>query len=565
MTHQRFDSGRAAGRILARTLLAGALLFASSAFAQSGASENVTWNCTGSPCPWGQSLGNPALVWPDDVGATRIRHGYTTTRPIYLPAARANGATIWVDSGSANVFAGTPSASSHRWLATVNVGEFYEISGLAADEVLSVQNDYSAFSYQIDLPEPLPPQEPEEPGPDPDPQPAAHLVTWNCTGSPCPWGSSLGGYALVWPNDVGATSVRHGYTTTEPVYLPSTRANGATIWIDSGSANLFAGTPGAASHRFIATVNAGEHFEVSGVAAGEVFSVQNDYNSFTYQIELPAAPPDDPEEPGTQDPPGSTGSEVVTWSCTGYPCPWGDSLTADAIVWPTAAQPFNTRHGYTTSKGVYLPAAEANGTQIWIDAGTATVYAGTPGAASHRVLATLTAGNSYTVAGAVTGEGVSVQSDSHFAYRFTLGQLPEEPEEPGVIHADLATWRCNTPGCTDDNWYGAVINWPSWAAYHNNNRAGDQSRSVFSQATNQPLYPYMGAWANGCQVEVKSGTVLIIEWQRGTDEWRETWLNPGETHTISLQSGEDGAMIEAEDYSPGFSVKLTNCTPQPVQ
>ncbi len=72
----------------------------------------------------------------------------------------------------------------------------------------------------------------------------------------------------------------------------------------------------------------------------------------------------------------------------------------------------------------------------------------------------------------------------------------------------------------------------------------------------------MGAWANGCTVTATAGQVLIIEWQRGTDVWREIWLREGQSHVISLTGPEDGAMIEAEDNSPGFSATLTNCIPR---
>ena len=74
----------------------------------------------------------------------------------------------------------------------------------------------------------------------------------------------------------------------------------------------------------------------------------------------------------------------------------------------------------------------------------------------------------------------------------------------------------------------------------------------------------MGSWANGCKVTAQSGIVLIIEWQRGSEAWRETWLNPGETHVIQLTSPENGAMIESYDNAPQFSVTLQNCTPQPL-
>jgi hypothetical protein len=83
-------------------------------------------------------------------------------------------------------------------------------------------------------------------------------------------------------------------------------------------------------------------------------------------------------------------------------------------------------------------------------------------------------------------------------------------------------------------------------------------------ADGTPLYPYMGSWAQSCEVTAESGVVQIIEWQRGTDVWRETWLYPRQSHVIDLVSPEDGAMIETYDGSPGFSVSLRNCTPQPI-
>jgi hypothetical protein len=111
---------------------------------------------------------------------------------------------------------------------------------------------------------------------------------------------------------------------------------------------------------------------------------------------------------------------------------------------------------------------------------------------------------------------------------------------------------------------GAVISWPEWSAYPNNSRPGSSSRTVYTEA-GDILHPYMGAWADGCEVTAQSGQVLIIEWQRGTNVWTEIWLSPGQTHTISLTGLQDGAMIEAEDYSPGFSVVLDNCNPEPVE
>jgi len=79
------------------------------------------------------------------------------------------------------------------------------------------------------------------------------------------------------------------------------------------------------------------------------------------------------------------------------------------------------------------------------------------------------------------------------------------------------------------------------------------------------LYPYMGAWANGCEVTAVGGPVLIIEWERGSEVWREKRLARNETYVITLTGSENGAMIESED-GPGryFAVTLKNCDPQPV-
>jgi hypothetical protein len=206
---------------------------------------------------------------------------------------------------------------------------------------------------------------------------------------------------------------------------------------------------------------------------------------------------------------------------------------------------------------------------IAIATGTATAYAGLPGASSHRVLATITPGDPYEIEGVSASEVVSVQSGEFFTYEITAGE-PGEPEEPGepwepgdAIQSLLAFWHCNIPECDGSPWSSAVISWPSWAAYQSNNRSGNSSRSVFSHE-GKPLYPYMGSWADGCEVTAVSGTVLIIEWQRGTDVWRETFLEPGQTHVIDLAAPEDGAMIESFEGSPGFSVTLQNCNPQPL-
>jgi len=153
-----------------------------------------------------------------------------------------------------------------------------------------------------------------------------------------------------------------------------------------------------------------------------------------------------------------------------------------------------------------------------------------------------------------------VQSDAPFSYRVQLRDTDPTTGDD-VVHAIAASWVCNVPTCSGAPWTGAVINWPDWAAYPDNARAGFQSRSVFA-SDGTPLFPYMGRWAEGCEVTDVSGPVLIIEWQRGTDVWRETLLQPGQSHTIHLVPPEDGAMIETLDAVSSFSVSLKHCTPQ---
>jgi len=165
---------------------------------------------------------------------------------------------------------------------------------------------------------------------------------------------------------------------------------------------------------------------------------------------------------------------------------------------------------------------------------------------------------------ALPGPTPSTSSATNVAAQDAPGSLAEPAAAGDPIDAVLALWRCNIPECNSPDWTGAVITWPDWAAHHSNARSGDQSRAVFAEESGEPLFPYMGSWADGCEVTAVSGTVLIIEWQRGTDDWRETLLEAGETHVIDLVTPEDGAMIEGENASPGFSVSLQNCDPQPI-
>lgn len=537
-------------RLAAALLVTFASLLATHARAQaanvSGQSEYATWNCTGAACPWGAQLGGQALVWPAGAGNGRL--GYTVDRGIYLPAAQANGMTISLEWGVAGVYAGLPDASSHRELATLWGGSSYRIEGLAEGEVLSVQGG-GQFGYVLIPVDPT--------------LLASQEITWTCTSSPCPWGPALTGQAVAWPASATPSQQRLGYTTSPAAYLPATYANGMKIEIASGSAWVYAGVPGAESHRLLATLSSssGEYL-IGGVGAEEVVSVQGAH-AFTFRVKAadPAAPgdPGDPVEPGQPEP-----SATVVWSCTGSPCPWGPVLSGPALTWPDVLEPVRSRLGYSTSTGIYLPAAKTTGVAVTVLSGSASVYAVNANDTSYRVLGTLFGGQSMELAGLVAGgELISVQSADVFTYQVSVGEPPAEPPE-GVMHSIPAVWRCDSPDCWGADWTGQVINWPSWAAYENNARAGTQSRTVYSTG-GQVLYPYMGSWANGCHVTAVSGSVLIIEWERGTDLWRETWITPGQTHVISLISPEDGAMIETNYAWQPFSVQLSNCTPQVIR
>jgi hypothetical protein len=217
---------------------------------------------------------------------------------------------------------------------------------------------------------------------------------------------------------------------------------------------------------------------------------------------------------------------------------------------------------------MYLPAAAANGATISSETDAVRAYAGRPEDVNHRLLGTLAAGQAFHVAGLAAREVLSVQADAAFSYTIALPPVAVPDPVPGAPHREIrstkALWRCNAPGCVTGDWTGAVIPWPAASAYQDNARPGDASRSVFA-TDGTPLYPYMGAWAQGCKVTAESGVVEIIEWQRGAVVWRQTWLFPGQSHLIDLASGEDGALIETYEGSPGFSVSLENCTPQRIE
>jgi len=492
--------------------------------------------------------------------------------------------------------------SSHISVHTQQQHRFSRLVGTALVAVFIVQFLFSQVLYAQDTD-------------------TSQLVTWSCSGSPCPWGTTLTDHAIVWPTALGAITNRLGYTTSAGIYLPANAATGLTVTITAGSATVYAGRPDASSHYPLAFLSTGQSYIIPELALEEVASVQSG-SEFSYSLTAAPAPtPTPPPATATATPlptitspptatpttctdpdacdPGTDNSQLITWSCSSSPCPWGTTLTDQALVWPEALGATNSRLGYTTSAGIYLPANTATGLRITITSGSATIYAGQPNAGSHYPLAALATGQSHVLTGLAPGEVVSVQSSAEFAYEFTWQSaatatptatdptltpttetstptaVPTEATPTATIVACTdpsacnpvssidAHWRCNIPNCAAPDWVGSVINWPSWAAYASNARSGSNSRTVYS-IDGEILYPYMGAWADGCQITVVSGTALIIEWKRGTDVWRQTPLSPGETYTISLTAPEDGAMIETFDYYPPFSVVLENCTPEEV-
>ena len=112
----------------------------------------------------------------------------------------------------------------------------------------------------------------------------------------------------------------------------------------------------------LASLGAGQSYVITGLAAGEVVSVQSG-GAFSYVLTMPAAAPSPTPTPVATEPaaPGAIAAQMVTWTCTGSPCGWGNSLSGHAVVWPAALAPTTMRLGYTTSAGVYVPASAAVG------------------------------------------------------------------------------------------------------------------------------------------------------------------------------------------------------------
>ncbi len=162
-----------------------------------------------------------------------------------------------------------------------------------------------------------------------------------------------------------------------------------------------------------------------------------------------------------------------------------------------------------------------------------------------------------------TSASVSVATAAIPTDTADAGAPPPSREPDGTVHSTLAYWHCVGPGCSKAASGGAVISWPEWAAHQGNGGREKAAREVFS-AGGRPLYPYMGRWANGCELTVVSGYVEVLALKRGGETTRSIRLRPGDKHVITLRPPEDSAIIEAAGGTPAFSVSLKHCTPKPL-
>ena len=139
-------------------------------------------------------------------------------------------------------------------------------------------------------------------------------------------------------------------------------------------------------------------------------------------------------------------SKVVIWSCKQAACPWGPVMSNHALVWPRSMSPLRGRLGYETSAPVYLPAQKAKGIGVLIVSGRTRIFAGALHARSHRLLATLAAGQRYRIKNLKRGEVASVQSDGRFSYTVAApGTRFTRPTAPGPSPPATPARRSRAP------------------------------------------------------------------------------------------------------------------------
>jgi len=544
----------------------------------------VTWTCGGANCPWGASLSGEAAEWPAEQLPHNTRYDYTTSHGLYLPADAANRLTIAVGSGSAVLYAG-PLDGAHRTVAELASGEVYTVSGLAADEVLSAQSS-GQFSFGTEFSDETNPGTGDPPADDPQPgswPPGIGPVvpgavssvdaTWECETPGCMRPPSTGA-VIDWPewsaySNNGQSDPELSLTVydgdgSELHPYMGRWAEGCLVTAEAGNVVVVELQRGATTWR-ATWLAPGESHQIALQDDEDGAIIESGDGGSGFAVSLvgcePAPVPhaSAPVDPSHQMLEYAGTSELVTWSCNGTDCPWGTTVAATAATWPAEANPGSARYDYAASKGIYLTADVATGLEITVETGVAYVFVGTTDG-RDVVVATLSNGASYVVSNLAPGDVVSLEGNSPFTYRVE----PPDPDRPVLIESVAAYWHCDMQGCDLAPWTGRVIDWNHWSAYQSNARSAESTSRTIYDGNGEPLHPYMGAWADGCTVNAIEGQVLIVEWERGTDVWRETYLDPGESYTINLIGSEDGALIESNDINGPFSVTLEGCQPEPL-
>lgn len=119
-------------------------------------------------------------------------------------------------------------------------------------------------------------------------------------------------------------------------------------------------------------------------------------------------------------------SPLVSYTCTGSPCPWGQPQEYH-LEWPEYG--VNQRLGYTLSHDIYLPAANAVSVTIEITAGSATLYAVEALTSTNDYeITTLTTGQAYTITESDVVAPEHIQLHSFFPFSYII--YPVEPEPP---------------------------------------------------------------------------------------------------------------------------------------
>lgn len=437
--------------------------------------------------------------------------------------------------------------------------------------------------------------------------------------------------ALVWPAELNAASARMGWQTDHGVYLPSYTANGLVLRITSGVAKVYSASATTDQSSVLQTLSAGQSYAVGSLQPGQVLLVQNAGAGFTYRLTIPAdvvttdpsptgspttSPSDSPTTPtstptSTPTPFEGTASgtsEAVTSTCTQPTvvgaCPYGtgtvygsgkpnvtdSSFGEQSLVWPDGLSAVTTgEYGYTAGAGIYLPAAQANGLTVTVTSGWAALLVGAPGLTPRTTYRVLEAGESVQVSGVADGRSLSVQGSASFGWTVSADPVDGSAVGPSAPSADCdgvvtdlagcdfvssvpVDWRCDPSACSvpTPDWSEQAVAWPEGEAYDTNNRThgGANWRDTYRGGTDDPAYTYMGRWADGCTITSLAGQTVIIEWDYGSEVWRQTTLEPGHSHTIAfgtdaVGNAEDGAMIETGSAAPTL-VRIENCTPGPV-